>query len=238
MGTIETMIRAQQPVLILQHLTRDDPAYLGTWLERAGVPQDVRNTEAGDVYPPTLDGYRALAILGGSMSANDDLPSLRQAEVLIRDGVARGIPVIGHCLGGQLMARALGARVAASPAPEIGWQPLRWLEGAAGWFGPRPPRVVMQWHVEAFDLPTGAVALAASECCPIQAFALGPHLAMQFHLEVDAAKLDRWLNDPREAAGPTVQDPQALEASTVEHLVAQQALADRVYRRWLTGRAD
>lgn len=232
------MIRAQQPVLILQHLSRDDPAYLGTWLEQAGVPQDVRNTEAGDAFPPTLAGYRALAILGGSMSANDDLAPLRQAEALIREGVARGIPVIGHCLGGQLMARALGARVAASPAPEIGWQPLRWLEGATAWFGPRPPSVVMQWHVEAFDLPAGAEALAASACCPIQAFALGPHLAMQFHLEVDATKLDRWLDDPREATGPTVQDPQALRASTVEHLAAQQALADRVYRRWLTGRAD
>ncbi len=235
MRTIEAMIRAQQPVLILQHLTRDDPAYLGTWLERAGVAHDIRNTEAGDSFPATLEGYRALAILGGSMGANDDLPSLRQAEALVRQGVACGIPVIGHCLGGQLMARALGAEVCGSPEAEIGWQPLLWRESAAEWFGPRPPDVVMQWHVDAFSLPAGAVALATSDACPVQAFALGPHLAMQFHLEIDAVKAERWLHDPREAEGRTVQDVAALRAGTGRHLAAQQALADHVYSRWLSG---
>lgn len=235
------MIRAHapvqpgSPVLILQHLSRDGPGYLATWLQRTGVPFEVRNTEAGDSFPDSLQGYRALAILGGEMSANDPLPSLRQAEALIRQGVAAGVPVIGHCLGGQLMARALGAAVAASPAPEIGWQPLQWHADAAAWFGPQPPAVVMQWHCEAFALPPGATALASSAACPHQAFVLGPHLAMQFHLEVDQAKLDAWLHDERGMAGPTVQDPVALAASTRQHLAQQQAMADHVYGRWLSG---
>jgi GMP synthase-like glutamine amidotransferase len=228
-------VHTNLPVLILQHLSRDGPAYLATWLQRAGVPFEVHNTEAGDEFPDTLDGYRALAVLGGEMSANDPLPSLRQAEALILQGVSRGVPVIGHCLGGQLMARALGAAVTASPAPEIGWQPLQWHPAAAAWFGNGPPPVVMQWHHEAFALPPGVTALAGSAACPHQAFALGPHLAMQFHLEVDAQKLALWQHDERGAAGPTVQDAPTLAAATRRHLAAQQAMADRVYARWLSG---
>ena len=97
-----------KPVLILQHLSGDGPGYLGAWLARQGVAFEVRNTEAGDDYPARIDGYAGLAVLGGAMSANDDLPSLRRAEDLIRQAMQQDRPVIGHCLGGQLMARALG----------------------------------------------------------------------------------------------------------------------------------
>ncbi len=224
-----------KPVLILQHLDFDGPAYLATWLQAAGVPFELRNSEAGEAFPERLDGYRALAILGGTMSANDELPSLRRAESLVRQGVALGRPVIGHCLGGQLMARALGATVQRSPAPEVGWLPIRLRPGAEDWFGAGPDPTVMQWHGEAFGLPPGARWLAQSEACPHQAFALGPHLAMQFHVEVDAAKLAVW--SPDAEADPlhpdTVQDRPTLEAGTARHLAAQQALADRLYRRWL-----
>jgi GMP synthase-like glutamine amidotransferase len=226
-----------KPVLILQHLHADGPAYLATWLRAQGLPIELRNTEAGEDFPESLDGYRALAILGGTMSANDELPSLRRAESLVRQGVAQGIPVIGHCLGGQLMARALGADVTRSPAPEVGWHRVRLRPGAEDWFGPGGEAVVMQWHGEAFGLPAGARWLAQNAACPHQAFALGPHLAMQFHVEVDAAKLADWA--PEAAADPahphTVQDRAALEAGTARHLAAQQALAARLYRRWLAG---
>ncbi|NWG74678.1 MAG: type 1 glutamine amidotransferase, partial [Rubrivivax sp.] len=87
-----------KPVLILQHLHEDGPAYLAQWLRERGVAVDLRNTEAGDAYPGTIADHAALAILGGRMSANDPLPSLRDAERLIVDAVARGRPVLGHCL--------------------------------------------------------------------------------------------------------------------------------------------
>jgi len=223
-----------KPVLILQHLSGDGPAYLARWLQREGVPFELRNTQAGQAYPDDIAAYSALAVLGGEMSANDPLPSLRQAERLILQAMGSGRPVIGHCLGGQLMARALGARIVASPAPEVGWQPLEVADCAAAraWFGHLGRQVVFQWHYETFELPVGAQALAGSAACPQQAFTIGPHLAMQFHIEIDDEKLRRWsLAEPQPHA--TVQSGQAMREGVAVHLAEHQALADRIYRRWL-----
>jgi GMP synthase-like glutamine amidotransferase len=205
------------------------------------VPFDVKNAEAGHDYPQRIDGYGALALLGGEMSANDDLPSLRRAERLILQAMDAGIPVIGHCLGGQLMAHALGARVQDSPAAEIGWQTLRVNDTPAAhdWFGPADELTVYHWHRESFELPPGAELLASSAACPNQAFALGRHLAMQFHVELDRHKLGAWsasidpsfLRMQREVA--TVQSGASMRAQAAAALPAQQRLADRLYRRWL-----
>lgn len=231
-----------KPVLVLQHQTQDHPATLAAWLRGEGVPVDVRNQERGDAYPDQLDDYRALALMGGEMSANDDLPALRHGERLILQAMARGLPVIGHCLGGQLMARALGATIGTSPAPEIGWQPIEVADDplARAWFGDEARPTVFQWHYEAFSLPPGATALARSAACPMQAFAIGPHLGMQFHVEVDAEKHGRWSRsvDPlylatQQRHPDTVQSASAMQETGTWALGRQQALADRLYRRWL-----
>lgn len=230
-----------KPVLILQHLDGDGPAHFATWLQRQGVPSERRCTEAGDGFPVDLAAYSALAILGGEMSANDELPSLRRAEALTLEAMAVGKPVLGHCLGGQLMARALGQRVHASPLPEVGWQPID-IEPtplARDWFGDVERTVVFQWHYEAFDLPPQATRLAGSAACPQQAFVIGPHLAMQFHIEVDRDKVERWSREEgprwRQAlhdSPATVQDGEAMRVGLEQRLAAHQALADRLYARW------
>lgn len=231
-----------KPVLVLQNLNPDGPGYLAEWLQGQGVPFEVFNTEAGQAYPASVDGYGALALLGGEMSANDDLPSLRQAEALILQAMDADLPVIGHCLGGQLMARALGARVVDSPAPEIGWQRLHVADSpvAHAWFGDAAEQVVYHWHRESFELPRGAELLASSHACPRQAFAIGRHLAMQFHVELNAYKLGVWSRstDPgflclqREHAA-TVQSGNAMREQAKEALALQHRLADRLYARWL-----
>lgn len=231
-----------KPVLILQHLSADGPAYLSTWLERRGVPFEVFDTQAGQDFPRRIDGWGALAVLGGEMSANDPLPSLRRAESLILQAMDAGRPVIGHCLGGQLMARALGVRVHRATAPEIGWQAIEVDDHpeAVAWFGSTGTRHVFQWHEEAFELPPGGVSLARSAACAHQAFAIGAHLAMQFHVEVDRAKLLRWTavetpaHRQAQRRHATVQDKPAMRAGIAEHLQPQQALADRIYARWLS----
>lgn len=232
-----------KPVLLLQHMNDDGPAYLRTWLQREGVPFDLCNTAASQPYPRDLTRHRAVAILGGSISANDALPSLRQAEALLREAVRDGVPLLGHCLGGQLMARALGASVAAAPEPEVGWLPMTLLDrpSARAWFGDDAHVDVFQWHFEAFSLPPGAELLAASPACPHQAFAIGPHLAMQFHIEQDEPKLRAWVaaaDDHYRAAlachPGSVQALETMLANAGERCARQQRLADRVYARWLS----
>jgi GMP synthase-like glutamine amidotransferase len=230
-----------QPVLVLQFMQDDGPGYLGTWLQRNGVDGVVLSAASGHTFPKRIDDYRALAVLGGAMSANDDLPYLRDAEQLIQHCMEAGVPVLGHCLGGQLMARVLGARVGASPAPEIGWHRMDVLDSpsARAWFGSVSAPEVFHWHYEAFDLPAGAVALGTSDACPIQAFSIGPHLGMQFHVEIDEQKIDDWLrvlgdsyaNAQRDHA--TAQSPDTIRRKTPLRLSSQQALADRIYSRWL-----
>lgn len=231
-----------KPILILQHLDGDGPGYLGTWLAAQGLPFVVCNAESGPPFPASMQAYAGLAVLGGEMSANDPLPSLRQAEALIRAAMAAGLPVIGHCLGGQLMARALGARVQAAPAPEVGWQRLQVLPGdvPARWFGPGAEATVFHWHYESFELPAGATLLASTAACPHQAFAIGPHLAMQFHIEIDVDKVQRWSAEPGarwqqalQQHPATVQDGAAMRAALAAQLPAHQALAGEIYARWL-----
>lgn len=233
-----------KPVLVLQHLSVDGPAFLATWLQAEGQAFELRNTEAGQDYPASIDGYGALAVLGGEMSANDELPSLRRAEQLIREAMAKDVPVIGHCLGGQLMARALGVPIVASKAPEIGWQAIDVHDTPAArrWFGASGATTVFQWHAEAFGLPPGAEPLAGSPACTHQACAIGRHLAMQFHVELDAAKLAVWSRsrDPAflrwQHEHASVQGGEAMRAQAGQALPAQQRLAARLYRRWLSGR--
>jgi GMP synthase-like glutamine amidotransferase len=229
------------PVLILQFMPDDGPAYLGKWLRQHGIASEVRQTHRGPAFPEQIDGYRALALLGGSMSVNDDMPELRAAERLIEQAMARDIPVLGHCLGGQLMARTLGARVGASPAPEIGWQRIERADAPAAqaWLGADTAHHVFHWHYEAFDLPRQAVSLASSAACAHQAFSVGIHLALQFHVEVDDAKVRLWLSQGEPAyleaqrLHASVHGEQRVRDDTVRHLRAQQRLADRIYARWL-----
>lgn len=230
-----------KPVLILQHQLPENAAYLTTWLDRYRIHYQVVNAGAGEEFPQTIEPYAALAVMGGGMSSNDPLLSNRQAEILILQAIHRDLPVIGHCLGGQLMSRALGATVQASPQPEIGWQPIEYADHplTQEWFGDDPTPTVIQWHYESFGIPAGAVRLAGSPACPNQAWAYGKHLAMQFHIEINEVKIDSWVyeDDPQWADARTrydsVQDKITILNGIQYHLAQHQATADCIYRKWL-----
>ena len=168
------------------------------------------------------------------MSANDELPSLRGAESLIREALRDGVPTIGHCLGGQLIARALGAPVARRRRPKSAGSRCRWLTRrrralvrSAG------RRIVFQWHHEAFALPPGAAALAGSDCCPHQAFAIGPLLAMQFHLEVDTEKIIRWSHEASDRWAAARRETPASVRTDSACATASRCTWRRI-RRWPT----
>jgi GMP synthase-like glutamine amidotransferase len=187
-------------VLVVQPDESDPPARLGDWLRATGAQVDVRRAWVAADLPDSLDGADALIVLGGDMGAMDDAahPWLADVRALLRDAVTRQLPTLGVCLGAQLLAAANGGRVERNPlGPEYGAQLIAKRAAAATdpLFAPLPitPDVV-QWHVDAITaLPPGALQLASSPGCDVQAFRLG-RLAwgVQFHIETTPQIVRDW----------------------------------------------
>lgn len=185
-----------KPVRIFRHIDCEGPGYLAEVLDREGVPWELVAIDRGEAVPPALDDVSGLVFMGGPMSVNDPLPWIAQELRLIRQAVERGIPVLGHCLGGQLIARALGGTVEPNPVKEIGWHPVRRVAGAedSPWGRVLPEEfLAFHWHGETFLLPPGAELLLESEACARQAFAVGPALALQCHVEMTEALVREWV---------------------------------------------
>ncbi len=172
-------------VHILQHVPFESIGSIDSWLKACGARiSHTRFFESAVL--PSLDSIEMIIIMGGSMSVNDEevFPWLVPEKQFVRDAVARGIPVLGICLGAQLIASALGAKVYRNGEREIGWFPVRTVPGPATAFQFPKDFTAFHWHGETFDLPAGAVQLARSEGCENQAFQIGRNvLGLQFHLE-------------------------------------------------------
>ncbi|MCC6532948.1 MAG: type 1 glutamine amidotransferase [Burkholderiales bacterium] len=231
-----------KPVAIMRHYCTEGPGYFATYLERCGLRWQLVRIDAGESVPPDALRFSGVAFMGGPMSVNDPLPWIAQATALIRQCVAADVPVIGHCLGGQLIARALGATITPNASKEIGWgevevedvpQVLRWFGAGLRRF------TTFHWHGETFSLPAGAVRLLSSPLCRNQAFAIGKHLALQCHVEMTAELIESWCRSGAQeiahSAGPGVQPAEVIERDLAERLARLHAIADRVYARWVEG---
>ncbi|HXG52988.1 MAG TPA: gamma-glutamyl-gamma-aminobutyrate hydrolase family protein [candidate division Zixibacteria bacterium] len=192
-------------ILVLQHVSHETLGTFAPLLSRRGFRADRVNFARRPDARPRLDGHLAVVVLGGPMSANDAsrLPHIAVELALIEEAMKRGVPLLGVCLGSQLIAKALGAAVYPNPEKEIGWYEVVPEAGArgdplfGGWAGPQK---VFQWHGETFDLPPGTVHLASSSLCRNQAFRYGAcTYGLQFHLEVDEPMIRRWLRVPENA---------------------------------------
>lgn len=231
-----------RPIAIVQHVANDGPGFFATWCTQNNLPFAVYAMYRGDTLPGNMDAHSGLCILGGPMSANDPLPYFSTLLALVREAVARDKPLIGHCLGGQLVSRALGGTVQASEHAEIGWSTLQGTNAALAqeWFGPGPEHVLFQWHGESFSIPPGARQVLQGRHCHNQAYVLGDlHLGMQFHCEVDEAKVRDWIieghQEMTDSASPGVQSANTVLATLPHDIAASQALASHIYRRWAQG---
>jgi GMP synthase-like glutamine amidotransferase len=229
------------PVAIFRHAVTEEPGYFATYLDRRGVPWEVVKVDEGASVPASPRGFSGLAFMGGPMSVNDDLPWIAPVLRLIRAAVDEGVPVLGHCLGGQLIAKALGGTVTRNAVKEIGWGPVQVERSAvaAEWFGEELRSFdSFHWHGETFSVPPGALRIAASPWCQNQAFALGPHLAMQCHIEMTAELIRAWCRDWRKEVEslarrkPSVQTPEQMLEEVDDKVRALNAVADIVYERW------
>jgi len=230
-----------KPIAIFQHHADDGPGYFAQFLGQAGLPSRLFHLAYGDAPPSSLAEFSGLCVLGGPMGANDDLPWLAAEIKLIREAIIADLPVIGHCLGGQLLSKALGGVVTRAPQVEIGWSDLT-LGDAQGarWFGGRDSLRLFQWHGDSFSIPPEATHIVSGQYCANQAFVYGKkHLGMQFHCEIDVAKVKTWLiNDRQElvnSASPAVQQAEALLPTLAAEVANSQRIADAIYSEWIKG---
>lgn len=231
------------PVLIFRHAPIEGPGYFATFLDRHGIPWKLVRIDAGEAVPESLNGVSGLCLMGGPMSVNDDLPWIPPLLARIREAVAAGIPVIGHCLGGQLMAKALGGIVGANPVKEIGWGEVRVTDADAArpWLGEAPaPVLAFHWHGETFSLPPGATRILESEYCANQAFVLDDrHIAMQCHVEMTPELVASWCEhgaaEIAASDSPGVQAPETIRAGLGERTAQLHQVADKIYSRWIQG---
>lgn len=197
--------------------------------------------------PASPDPFSGICLMGGTISVNDPLPWITQSCHLIREAVARDIPIVGHCLGGQLMSKALGGQVTKNAVKEIGWGQARTdrNDEAARWFGDSLTNdgeaTVFQWHGETFTIPPGATRILTNRFCANQMFVLGPHLAMQCHVEVTAEMIDSWnaswVSETRglDPLPSCIQTPEEMRREAPQRLTAMRRLAEQLYSVWIGG---
>lgn len=233
-----------KPILVLQHAHDDWPAYFADCLTNWEIPFEVVNIAAGDVLPFTITDYSGFGIMGGGMGANDGAtyPHLAQTIVLIKEAIEQRIPIIGHGLGGQLLAKATGGIVIRAPYAEIGWHVVSPLHTAAAydWFGGIAPLTLFEWHFDTYLPPPNAQLLAGSLYCLNQAFVMDEiHLGMQFNVEVLPEKINHWLDTARDdmahANDVNFHSEDRIRHENWIHAEHSQAVARQLYERWLLG---
>ncbi|MBI3147182.1 MAG: type 1 glutamine amidotransferase [Betaproteobacteria bacterium] len=230
-----------KPVLICRFSATEGAGYFATFLARNNIPAEMRAIDAGDPVPESVAAYSGLCMMGGPMSVNDSLPWIAPMLSLVCEAVAADQPVLGHCLGGQLLAKALGALVTRAPHKEIGWGKVTVAATPLGqaWFGDIREFESFHWHGETFGIPSGAELILWSELCAHQAYALGKHLGLQCHLEMTEAMVKSWCEsgaaEIAASSSPGVQSPERIQANLEERVARLSAVADRVYTRWILG---
>lgn len=220
---------------VLQHVAAEGPAGLGAALTDAGFEVRVIRIDRGEDVPahPECD---ALAVLGGPMGVYEQKqhPHLVDELRLVERALAAGRPVLGICLGSQLLATALGAAVRPSGGLELGWLPVDVAPAGARWFGDEE-LVALHWHGDVFDPPSGAVPLASSAATACQAFAHGRALGLLFHLEADVDQVRAMaaaFPDDLRRVGLAAEE---LADATARHVPAAHGRLRRVVATWAGG---
>lgn len=204
-------------VLLVQNTRIEGSGYLGELLQKDGF--EITSVNAKHEKLPDKD-FQLVVILGAPESANDDLPYLQEEQQLVKKSVEHNVPVLGICLGSQLIAKSFGAKVYRGPRKEIGfYSDLKISNNASLFKGFTNPFTVFHWHGDTFDLPDGAVNLVSSQYYPNQAFQYKSAIGLQFHLEVNEEMVNLWLDNTEEKLQKiSYIDPQKIRSDIVENI--------------------
>ncbi|MGI9425216.1 MAG: glutamine amidotransferase-related protein [Hyphomicrobiaceae bacterium] len=226
--------RRPKPILIVLHQPKSTPAQVGHILKRHGHALDVRKPRFGDPLPETLAEHDGAVVFGGPMCANDNLDYLIRETQWIEVALRENKPFLGICLGAQMLANHLGARVYRDPyaRAEIGYHNVN--VHAPPVDSVRWPNRVYQWHRDGFDLPAGASLLASADGpYPNQAFQFGTAVAMQFHPEITYAQVNRWSNNHLRLMLPGAQPRSQQLAEHLKSGLVVQHWLDAYLRGWV-----
>jgi GMP synthase-like glutamine amidotransferase len=228
-----------KPILIFRHIECEGPGYFAQVLRQLNLPYKIVAVDQGQAIPKSLNNASALVFMGGPMSVNDADPWIQDELRLVRAAVDAGMPLLGHCLGGQLISKAMGGEITFNPVREIGWHKVdkiantesqRWLAGI------KFPIELYHWHGETFALPPGVTPLLQSAFCRNQAWALRNILALQCHVEMELDMVNEWASlYAKEIAEPSlsIQSREQMNENLETRIRDAQRVADALYTEWL-----
>jgi len=229
-------------VLIFRFSPTEGPGYLETFLNDRSIKWQLIQLDAGQPVPEFNEEIAAIALMGGPMSVNDELCWIEPILHLIRAAIAEDVPVIGHCLGGQLLAKALGAEVKDNACIEIGWGEVNVEQEKAAqeWFGGAEKFDAFHWHYQTFSIPYGATPIMNSRYCRNQAFVFNDkHIGFQCHIEMTETMVRQWCDDGEDElieipADASVLTKQEILLTLGARVAKLNKIATNVYQHWLS----
>ena len=228
-----------RPVAVIRFSPSEGPGRFGDWLAASRRPSRLVALDRGEPVPDDPEAFAGIGMMGGPMGANDETPWRDPLAALVRRAVDAKVPLIGHCLGGQVMSRALGGTVTRAPVTEIGWLDVDATDddAAAEWFGGRARMNVFQWHYDAFTIPPGAKRVLTGTHHANQGYVLDDrHVGFQCHVEMTRELVTTWCDMAPGELPPSSRGARQSRTDIVRDLDARvsalNALADGIYARW------
>ena len=225
-----------KPVALLQHEAAQGPGVLLEHLQQQDIAYQLISPCADNSAPINARNYRGIIVLGSNHCANEQLRWIEQERCLLQHALACDVPVLGHCFGAQMLARAMGARVWRNPCANIGWSRV-WVTPHAQARMDLPAQAMLfHWHYDTFEIPRGATRSMYGSHCLNKGFVHGKHWAFQGHLEVTEASVRAWCEEGaaelRQASGPATQSRAQILELLPTHLPQLRQLALRSYAAW------
>lgn len=230
-----------KPVRIFRHVACEGPGYLGTFLENHNIPFEVICIDEGITVPQSLNDISGFIFMGGSMNVTDSLQWISDEKKLIQNAINNNIPVMGICLGAQLMSAALGGDITHNSNMEIGWHKVEKDKNNKNheWLNQLPENFIpFHWHADTFSIPEGVTVLLHSQCRNNQAFSINNSIALQFHLEMTTEMVKEWVRlfkDDLESGQPCTQNSHDILLNLDKKIEKLHRYADIIYGKWIKG---